>query len=94
MHAKDLTHSVNNTNGKMSNRDPLVLDVPLHSGTVYKPPLELIKQNVSYPQSSQSSTNIDNIKLNFDFEEISPFQEGVMPKAFQRLDKSFFQEPK
>ena len=30
---------------------------------------------------------------NFDFEENSPFQEGVMSKTFQRPDKSFFQEP-
>ena len=32
--------------------------------------------------------------LNFDFEENSPFQEGVMSEMFQRPDKSFFQEPK
>ena len=51
-------------------------------------------QNISYPQSSQSSTNIDNIKLNFDFGENSPFQEGVMSETFQRPDKSFLQEPK
>ena len=44
---KDLTHSINNTNSKMSNRDPLIPDVPFHPGTVYKPPPELIKQNVS-----------------------------------------------
>ena len=37
-----------------------------------------IKQNVSYPQSSQSSTNIDNIHQNFDLKENSPFQEGIM----------------
>ena len=35
-----------------------------------------------------------NPNINFDFEENSPFQEGVMSKTFQRLDKSFFQEPK
>ena len=58
------------------------------------PPPKLTKQNVSYPQSSQSSTDIDNINLNFDFEENSPFQEGIMSDAFQRPDKSFLQEPK
>ena len=35
-----------------------------------------------------------NPNINFDFEENSPFQEGVMSKMFQRLDKSFFQEPR
>ena len=47
-----------------------------------------------HPQSSQGSINIDNIKLNFAFEENSPFQEGIMSETFQRPDKSFFQEPK
>ena len=51
---------------------------------------------MSYPQSSQSSTNIKDItpNINFDFKENSPFQEGVMSETFQRPDKSFFQEPK
>ena len=71
VHSKDVTHSINNVNGKMSNRDPLIPDVPFHPGPVYKLPPELIKQNISYPQSSQSSTNIDNINPNFDFEENS-----------------------
>ena len=92
VHSKDLTHSINNTNCKMSNRDPLIPDVPFHPGPVHKPLPELIKQNVSYPQSSLSSTNIDNINSSFDFEENSPFQEGVMSEHFK--DKSFFQEPK
>ena len=67
---------------------------PFHPGPVYKPLPKLIKQDVPYPQSSQSSTDIDNINPNFDFEENSPFQEGIMSKTFQRPDKSFFQEPK
>ena len=67
MHSKDLRHSINNANSKMSNRDPLIPDVHFHPGSVYKPLPEPIKQNVSCPQSSQSSTNIDNIKRNFDF---------------------------
>ena len=96
MHTKDLTHSVNNMSGKMTNKNPLIPDVPFHPGLVYKPPPEPTKENMSYPQSSQSSTSIKDITpiINFDFEENSPFQEGVMSKIFQRLDKSFFQEPK
>ena len=35
-----------------------------------------------------------NSDINFDFEENSPFREGVISKTFQRPDKSFFQEPK
>ena len=51
---------------------------------------------MSNQQGSQSSPGIEDINpnINLDFEEHSPFQEGVMPKTFQRLDKSFLQECK
>ena len=78
----------------MTNNNPLIPDVPFHPGPVYRSLPKPIKQDVSYPQSSQSSTNIKNINPNFDFEENPPFQEGIMSKTFKRLDKSFFQEPK
>ena len=94
MHTKDLTHSINNANGKMTNNNSLIPDVPFHPGPVYRSPPKPIKQDVSYPQSSQSSTDIENVNLNFDFEENCPFQEGIMSETFQRPDKSFFQEPK
>ena len=46
-------------------------------------------------QGSQSSLGIEDINpnINLDFEENSPYHEGIMSKTFQRLDKSFFQEP-
>ena len=46
--------------------------------------------------SSQSSSNVENINpdINLDFEENSPFQEGVISKTIQRPDRSFFQDPK
>ena len=73
----------------MTNKNLLIPDVPFHPGPVYRPLPKPIKQDVSYPQSSQSSTNIEDISpnINFDFEENSPFQEGVMSKTFQRPDK-------
>ena len=89
VHTKDLMHSINNTSGRMTNNNPLIPDVPFHPGPVYSLPPKPIKQDVSYPQSSQGSTNIENIDPNFDFEENSPFQEGIMSKTFQRPDKSF-----
>ena len=96
MHTKDLMHSINNISGKMTNNNPLIPDVPFHPGPVYRPPPKPIKQDMSYPQNSQSSTSIADItpNINFDFEENSPFQEGIMSETFQRPDKSFFQEPK
>ena len=42
-------------------------------------------------ERSQSSPSSENTSS--DFEENSPFQEGVISEAYQRLDKSFFQEP-
>ena len=96
LHTKDLMHSINNMSEKMTNNNHLIPDVPFHPGPVYIPLPKPIKQDVSYPQSSQSSTSIEDINpnINFDFEENSPFQEGIMSETFQRLDKSFFQEPK
>ena len=96
MHTKDLTHSINSASGKMTNNNPLIQDVPFHPGPVYRPLPKPIKPDMSYPQSTQSSTNIENINpnINFDFEENSPFQEVIMSKTFQRPDESFCQEQK
>ena len=57
------------------------------------PPTQPIKQNMTCRQNSQNVQNI-NPNINFDFEENSPFQEGVMSETFQRPDKSFFQDLK
>ena len=96
MNTKDLTNSINNLSGRMTNNNPLIPDVPFHPGPVYRPPPKPIKQDVSHPQSSQSSSSTVDINpnINFDFEENSPFQEGVMSETLQRPDKSFCQKPK
>ena len=46
--------------------------------------------------STLQSTNKTKVSpsANLDFEVNSPFQEGIISKMFQRLDKSFFQNPK
>ena len=96
VHTKDLTHSINKVSGKMTNKNPFIPDVPFHPGLVYRPLHKPIKQDMSYPQSSQDSTSIEDINpnINFDFKENSLFQEGVMSETLQRLDKSFFQDPR
>ena len=40
-------------------------------------------------ESSQSSSSVENINpdINSDFEENSPFQEGIISETFQRPDK-------
>ena len=46
-------------------------------------------------QKQQNTHEIShNPNINLDFEENSPFQEGIMSETIQRLDKSFFQNPK
>ena len=64
-------------------------DVPLYPDLLLGPPKhQPIKQNIKQ-NIQENSPNI-----NFDFEENSPFQEGIILETFQRPDKSFFQNPK
>ena len=67
----------------INNNNPFMPDVPFQLDPLLKPPKQ---------QNTQEINHSPNI--NFDFEENSPFQEGVMSDTFQRLDKSFFQNPK
>ena len=78
-------HCTNSVSERLINNNPFMPDVPLH------PDLHL-----RTPKQQPMKQNIQEInpKINFDFEENSPFQEGVMLDTFQRPDKSFFQIPK
>ena len=74
----------------MTHTIPLIPDVPFHPGPTYRPPPKSIRSNVTRSQeSSQSSTIVENINpdINIDFEENSPFHEGVISETFQRLNK-------
>ena len=82
-------HTTNNANGRMVNNNPFMPDVPFHPDPLLRPPKQSIKQNMMHTQNSQKVQDIDP-NINFDFEENSPFQEGIMSETFQRLDKSFF----
>ena len=93
MHSTDPAHSINNVDDKMVNNNPFIPDTPFHPGPILRPPIKPIKQNMTHDQSSQNVQD-NNRNINFDFEENSPFQEGIMSETFQRPDKLFFQEPK
>ena len=56
---------------------------PLHQDPLLKP-------------STLQSTNKTKVSHNnnLDFEENSPFQDGIISEMFQRPDKSFFQNQK
>ena len=93
MHTKDPTHSINNVNDRIVNNNPFMPNAPFHPDPLLGPPIHPIKQNMTCDKNSQNVQEI-NPNINFDFEENSPFQEGVMSEKFQRPDKSFFQESK
>ena len=82
-------HTTNNTNDGMINNNPFIPEVPFHLDPLLRQP---IKQNTTCKQNSQNKQNMGP-NINFDFEENSPFQEGIMLETFQRPDKSFFQNP-
>ena len=88
-HTKDPTHSINNANDRIVNNNPFMPDAPFHPDPFLRSPIKPIKQNMTRNQNSQNVQEI-NPYINFDFEENSPFQEGMMSEMFQRLDKSFF----
>ena len=81
MHSTDPTHSINNVDDRIPNNNPLMPDVALHPGPILRPPSKPINQNSTHVQSSQNTKDI-NPNINFDFEENSPFQGGVMSKTF------------
>ena len=90
-------HIINNVDAGMTHTKPLMPDVPFHPGQTYRPPSKPIRSNMPRSQeSSQSSSSVEKINpdINRDFKENSLFQEGVISEMFQRLDKTFFQDPK
>ena len=68
----------------------MIKDVPFYPDSTYRPPLKPVRTSTS--ESPEKKIDISP-ELNIDFEENSPFQEGVILETYQRPDKSFFEEP-
>ena len=89
--------SVNKTDEGITHRRPLIPNFPIYLDPTSRPPPKAIRSpapgNQESSQSSESShgTKI-NPDINLDFEENSPFQEGVISESFQRSDKTYFEE--
>ena len=63
----------------------LIPDAPFHPGPTYRSPPKPISSNVPRSQESlQSSSSVENINpdINVDFEENTPFKEGVVILVF------------
>ena len=79
-------HSAKGVNDRLINNNPFMPDVPFHLDLLLRSPKQQpTKQNIT--QNTRGISPSPNI--NFDFEEKSPFQEGIMSETFQRPDKSF-----
>ena len=78
------TQDINGAHERSKNNfNPFMPDVPLHSDPLLKPSTQQNANKISYDHN-----------INLDFEENSPFQEGIMSETFQRPDKYFFRTQK
>ena len=66
------------------------MEIPIHPDPVYKPPPK--PEKLPIPKIPRNILDI-NPELKMDFEDNSPFQEGIISETYQRPDKSYFQEP-
>ena len=81
-------HSTNSASDRLINNNPFMPDVPLY-------PVLLLRTPKQQPIKQNAQKINPNPNINFDFEENSPFQEGIISQTFHRPDKSFFfQNPK
>ena len=68
-------HSTNSMSDRLINKIPFMPDVPFHLNPLLRNPKQQpIKQNIQEI----------NPNINFDFEDNSPFQEGIILETFQR----------
>ena len=80
-------HSTNSMSDRLINNNPFMPDVPFR--------LDPLLRNSKQQPTKQNIQEINpNPNINFDFEENSPYQEGIILETLQRPDKSFFQNPK
>ena len=66
-------------------------ELPFYPDLIYRPPPRL-PENL-WPHSPESKPDT-RPKISVEFQENSPYEEGIISKAYQRPDKSYFQELK
>ena len=78
-------HSTNSSSDRLINNIPFMPDVPFH-----------LDQLLINPKQQPIKENIQEInpKINFDFEENSPFQEGIMLGDIPKTRQVIFSKPK
>ena len=66
-------------------------ELPFYPDLIYRPPPRP-PENLQ-PNSLESKPD-SRPKIDVEFQENSPHQEGIIPEFYQRPDKSYFQEPR
>ena len=64
--------------------------IPMYPVPIYRPPPQPTEIPLHKIPRGFSDLDMD---INTDFEENSPYQVGVISETYQRLDRSYFQEP-
>ena len=85
--------SRDDSGSRMVNRKAMLdvnRELPIYSDPTYRLSPKQVK--LSMPEVPRSLADIDP-EINMDFEENSPFKEGVVSEMYQRPDKLYFQKP-
>ena len=90
--SSDLVKSITILMMEVTHRSPMIKDIPFYPGPTYRPPPKPVRTPTPGGSKCSESTNIDP-EINIDFEENSPFQEGIILEIYQRPNRSFSQEP-
>ena len=77
---------VNNPCAEAIDKRPMIKDIPFYPDPTYGPPSKPVRISTS---EGSEKTDISP-EINIDFEENSPFQEGVISETYQRPKKSIF----
>ena len=66
-----------------------------YANPICRPPPILTEISTQIVPRKMSDLHIDSLKqdISLDFEENSPYQEGVISEIYQRPEKSYFEEP-
>ena len=69
-------------------------EILAYADPIYRPPPKPteIPTQVMPKKILQSDIDVMEQDINIDFEENSPYEEGVISETYQRPDKSYFQE--
>ena len=68
-------------------------EIPAYADLIYRPPPKPAEiPTPANPKKIHSDIDALEQDINMDFEENSPYQEGVISEIYKRLDKSYFQE--